>query len=203
MTTISTPDSRPVDTIVFILYTAKGQLQKHLQKVYDKTTKVLGMGRTKYVERAGGSMTDSSGKNVHQGCGLLTCYPCKLSKGQGISCRMESKWEKMKLWIIYEHMHLFKAKIAWQRGICGRINPTFSCNIPRISMKIWRAHADLRLGSKDCFFSQICSQRQDWVSIQQASGTWNQDTWQWRKTEAEHTVVQHQDSNETDKNHED
>ena len=81
-------------------------------------------------------MTDSLvDKNVwvklQQGCGRRICYPCKSSKGQGISCRMDSInyqitcriCEKKKLRIIYhgessrsacerisEHMHLFKAK---------------------------------------------------------------------------------------------
>ena len=136
-TTTSAPDSREIETVVFVPYTIGGQLRKQLQKIDDQTTKVLGMGRTKYVERAGVSMIDTLvDKNIwlrlQQGCGRQFCYPCKSSKGQGISCRLESicysiscricEREEMRRVIyygetsrsacerLYEHFHMFKAK---------------------------------------------------------------------------------------------
>ena len=130
-------NSREIESVVFIPYTQNASLRKELQKVDDQTTKVLGMGRTKYEERAGVQLSQAlMDKNpwvkLNQGCGRDFSCPCKSSKGKGISCRAEGvcysitciPCEKEKLKAIYigetsrsacermyEHMYNFKRKI--------------------------------------------------------------------------------------------
>ena len=88
-------DSRPIESVVFIPYTKGGRLQKELQSQDDKLTASLSLGRTCYVERAGTKLKEKIvNKNpwtrMNGGCGRQTCYPCKSTKGAGISCRHES-----------------------------------------------------------------------------------------------------------------
>ena len=133
---VSTQDSRQVDNVIFIPYTQKGDLRKRLQEVDDNITKMMGVGRTKYVERAGLAFhSQLVNKNVWQallgGCGRPHCYVCKFSGGKGISCRSESVCYQMTCSLcekegrriiyigetsrssmerIYEHMWLFKMR---------------------------------------------------------------------------------------------
>ena len=60
----------------------------------DKITKMMGVGRTKYVERAGVTLRDQLvEKTIWQsllgGCQRNNCFVCQSTKGKGISCRTE------------------------------------------------------------------------------------------------------------------
>ena len=87
-------DDREIEAVIFVPHSKNGGLRKSLQDTDDELTKVLGMGRTKYVERAGVSLRDQLvNKNIWQtlqgGCQGPHCYVCKSTKGKGISCRTE------------------------------------------------------------------------------------------------------------------
>ena len=90
--------------------TQREMLEKNLQKVDDNITKMMGAGKTKYVERAGTTLLSQLvEKNVWQS--LLGrfqrkyCYVCKSTQGKGISCRTEGIYYQImcKIW-------LFRAK---------------------------------------------------------------------------------------------
>ena len=145
--------------MVFIPYTSGGQLWKPLQDVDDRTTKVLGMGRTKYVERAGVALVDSLvDKNVWRklqgGCNRRHCYPCKSSGGEGISCRAEG----FILWSCRSQHYLYREEfkeccredifLVQKRG-GSRENPVQLCSLAAFQRKPWWTDADYRLGSEN------------------------------------------------------
>lgn len=135
-TTILEQDSRQVESVVFIPYTNRGELKKRLQKVDDSITKMMGVGRAKYIERAGVTLQSQLvEKNIWQsllgGCQRRYCYVCQSTKGKGISCRTEGtcyeitcqiceKEDKRTIYIgetsrstyerMAEHFWLFKSK---------------------------------------------------------------------------------------------
>ena len=87
-------DSREVESVVFIPYTKGSSLRKQLQEEDDKVTKILGIPRTKYIEKAGNKISSQIiVKNpwvaIKGGCGRKLCYACKSTAGKGISCRKE------------------------------------------------------------------------------------------------------------------
>ena len=87
-------DSREVESVVFIPFTKGSTLRKQLQDEDDKVTKILGIPRTKYIEKAGNKISSQIiVKNpwvaIKGGCGRKLCYACKLTAGKGISCRKE------------------------------------------------------------------------------------------------------------------
>ena len=93
-TTSIKQDDRQVESVIFIPYTHKGELRKRLQKVDDQVTKLMGVGRSKYIEKAGLTLLDQLvEKNVWQslngGCQRRHCYVCRSTGGKGISCRAE------------------------------------------------------------------------------------------------------------------
>ena len=88
-------DTRKVETVIFIPHTANSSLRKHLQTADDEITRVMGMGRTKYIEEAGTKLSSqlvvkNPWYQLNGGCGRSLCYPCISSKGKGLSCRSES-----------------------------------------------------------------------------------------------------------------
>ena len=129
-------DSRPIENVIFVPYTQRGDLKKQLQKVDDRVTKLMGVGRTKYVERAGITLRDQLvTKNIWQtllgGCQRPNCFVCRSTSGKGISCRAEGtcyqisckqceKQKKRTVYIgetsrstyerMYEHFWLFKKR---------------------------------------------------------------------------------------------
>ena len=131
---IDTNDSRKIKGVVFIPYTKGSTLRKAIQTADDKTSKLLGLDRTKYVERAGIKIASLLvRKNIwlelQGGCQRPKCYVCKSQHGKGISCRLENicyqitcsiceKQEKKVIYIgetsrsayerILEHMFLFR-----------------------------------------------------------------------------------------------
>ena len=87
-------DDREIEGVIFIPHTADSSLRKLLQAEDDDITRVMKMGRTKYVEQAGVKFSSQLvRKNIWYslggGCGRPKCYPCKSSGGKGISCRQE------------------------------------------------------------------------------------------------------------------
>ena len=130
-------DNRRVESVIFIPHTANSSLRKKLQESDDEMTRVLGMGRAKFIEEAGMKLSSmlvvkDPWFQLNGGCGRRTCYPCISSKGKGLSCRSESicyqivcklcqkNDEKKTIYIgetsrsgyerILEHMTMFKLK---------------------------------------------------------------------------------------------
>ena len=88
-------DSRQVDVVVFVPHTKNSSLKNLLQLTDDRITKPLNAGKTRYIERAGSSMSSILVKKnpwyqLQGGCQRQTCYHCNNSShGKGISCRQE------------------------------------------------------------------------------------------------------------------
>ena len=73
-------DDREIEGVIFIPHTADNSLRKLLQAEDDDITKVMKMGRTKYVEHAGVKLSSQLvRKNIWYslggGCGRPKCYP--------------------------------------------------------------------------------------------------------------------------------